>query len=81
MKQYIGIAGTMFTTLAEEGINIEMISQGANEINISCVINESDSIKALQCIHAKLLSERTNTSNQFEHAIDERLEQLKRLGI
>ncbi|CAI4060208.1 hypothetical protein SKDZ_05G1270 [Saccharomyces kudriavzevii ZP591] len=81
MKQYIGIAGTMFTTLAEEGINIEMISQGANEINISCVINESDSIKALQCIHSKLLSERTSTSNQFEHAVDERLEQLKRLGI
>lgn len=26
----------MFTTLAEGGINIEMISQGASEINISC---------------------------------------------
>lgn len=55
MKQFIGIAGTMFTTLAEQGINIEMISQGANEINISCVIDETDSLKALQSIHAKLL--------------------------
>lgn len=28
MKQMIGIAGRMFTTLAEAGVNIEMISQG-----------------------------------------------------
>lgn len=55
MKYFIGIAGQMFTTLAEENINIEMISQGANEINISCVIDESNSIRALQAIHANLL--------------------------
>ena len=55
MKQFVGIASTMFMTLAEQGINIEMISQGANEINISCVINESDSLRALRAIHAKLL--------------------------
>ncbi|CCF60685.1 hypothetical protein KAFR_0L00780 [Kazachstania africana CBS 2517] len=87
MKQFIGIAGTMFTTLAEQGINIEMISQGANEINISCVIDEIDSIKALQSIHAKLLDERRpltddeNTFISFEHAVDERLEQIKRLDL
>ena len=28
MKHMIGIAGKMFSTLAESGVNIEMISQG-----------------------------------------------------
>lgn len=55
MKQLIGIAGQMFTTLAESGINIEMISQGASEINISCVIDERDSLKALNVLHQRLL--------------------------
>lgn len=79
MKQFIGIAGTMFTTLAEQNINIEMISQGANEINISCVIEEQDTIKALQTIHAKLLD--INRSTAFDQAVNQRLEELKRLDV
>lgn len=55
MKQLVGIAGQMFTTLAESGINIEMISQGASEINISCVIDSNDSLKALNVLHQRLL--------------------------
>ncbi len=55
MRSLIGIAGQMFATLAQHQINIEMISQGANEINISCVINQKDALKALQVIHANLL--------------------------
>lgn len=56
MKNFIGIAGTMFKTLADANVNIEMISQGANEINISCVIEEVDVIKALNAIHDNLLN-------------------------
>ena len=56
MKNFIGIAGTMFKTLAEAEVNIEMISQGANEINISCVIEESQVIKALNAIHDNLFN-------------------------
>lgn len=55
MKQLIGIAGAMFKILADEKINIEMISQGANEINISCVIDEHDVIKALNALHDKVI--------------------------
>ncbi|CCH60915.1 hypothetical protein TBLA_0D04180 [Henningerozyma blattae CBS 6284] len=80
MKQFIGIAGTMFTTLAEQNINIEMISQGANEINISCVIAESDSLKALQSIHLNLLDP-LRKEKSFSVAVDERLEQLKRMEL
>lgn len=38
MRHSVGVAGRMFDTLARGGVNIEMISQGASEINISCVI-------------------------------------------
>ncbi|GAA5908526.1 hypothetical protein JCM6882_001290 [Rhodosporidiobolus microsporus] len=55
MKNMVGTAGKMFSTLAEGNINIEMISQGASEINISCVIEERDAVKALNLVHLKLL--------------------------
>ncbi|PRT55786.1 Aspartokinase [Wickerhamiella sorbophila] len=57
MKQLVGIAGKMFTTLAEAGVNLEMISQGASEINISCVVDERDSLKAVNVLHHRLLSQ------------------------
>lgn len=55
MHHMVGIAGRMFTTLAQGNVNIEMISQGASEINISCVIQSRDSIKALNLIHQSCL--------------------------
>jgi len=79
MKHMIGIAGRMFTVLAESKVNIEMISQGnfptifpfftplaigmanndmiatgASEINISCVVRETDAIRAMNILHTKL---------------------------
>ncbi|OCF61379.1 aspartate kinase [Kwoniella mangroviensis CBS 10435] len=56
MRNAIGSAGAMFTALAKAGVNIEMISQGASEINISCVIEEKDAIKALNVIHDSCLT-------------------------
>ncbi|CAG8458998.1 12982_t:CDS:2 [Ambispora leptoticha] len=56
MKNMVGIAAKMFTTLSAASINIEMISQGASEINISCVIDEQDATKALNVIHQELLT-------------------------
>ncbi|KAG5645489.1 hypothetical protein DXG03_005897 [Asterophora parasitica] len=55
MRNMVGIAGKMFTTLAQGNVNIEMISQGASEINISCVIEAKDSVKALNLIHQSCL--------------------------
>ncbi|KIP11870.1 hypothetical protein PHLGIDRAFT_82814 [Phlebiopsis gigantea 11061_1 CR5-6] len=55
MRHLVGIAGRMFTTLGQGNVNIEMISQGANEINISCVIDGRDAIKALNLIHQSCL--------------------------
>lgn len=51
----VGVSAKMFTSLAKHGVNIEMISQGASEINISCVIKERDAITALGAIHTDLI--------------------------
>ncbi len=44
-----GIAARMFDTLAEEDINIKMIS--TSEIKISCLVDEVDARKALIALH------------------------------
>jgi aspartate kinase len=50
MKTHPGVAAEMFETLADNGINIEMISTSA--IRISCVVRESDVEKAVQSLHS-----------------------------
>ena len=44
-----GVASTLFETLSQAGINIQMIS--TSEIKISCLIDEADATKAVQVIH------------------------------
>ncbi|KAI7857416.1 Aspartate/glutamate/uridylate kinase [Circinella umbellata] len=56
MKNTIGTAGKMFTALASAGVNIEIISQGASEINISCVVDKENALSAMKAIHKGLLS-------------------------
>lgn len=63
MRHMVGVAGRMFSTLAEGNINIEMISQGANEINISCVIEGRLATKALNLIHYSILELSPRPSN------------------
>ena len=41
IKYKVGVAASVFTTLAAANVNIHMISQGASEINIGVVIEES----------------------------------------
>ena len=50
MKDHSGVASTMFTTLAKEGINISMIS--TSEIRISCVIEEKYTELAVRVLHS-----------------------------
>ena len=49
MKSHPGVAATMFAALADAGVNIEMIS--TSSIRISCVVRESDVVKAVRAIH------------------------------
>jgi aspartate kinase len=52
-----GIAANVFNTIAEAGVNIRMISQGASEINISFVIREADVLRAVRHLHAHFFPE------------------------
>jgi aspartate kinase len=49
MKSNPGVAATMFETLADAGVNIEMISTSA--IRISCVVAEASIEKAVTALH------------------------------
>jgi aspartate kinase len=49
MRSHAGVAGTMFKTLADEGINIQMIS--TSEIKISVVIDEKYLELAVRVLH------------------------------
>lgn len=46
-----GVAGLMFEALAENEINIELIT--GSEIKISCLVKEEHVVKAAQVVHAK----------------------------
>ncbi len=48
-----GIAASVFDAVAAAEVNIRMISQGASEINISFVIQESDVPKAVRQLHTR----------------------------
>ncbi|KAL9636302.1 MAG: hypothetical protein Q9164_002903 [Protoblastenia rupestris] len=56
LKRSCGMAGRLFSALGDNNINIEMISQGASEINISCVITERDALRALNVVHTELFT-------------------------
>jgi aspartate kinase len=49
MRSHAGIASRMFRTLAEEGINIQMIS--TSEIKISVVVDEKYMELAVRVLH------------------------------
>lgn len=51
MKSHHGVAATLFETLADHSINIEMIS--TSDISISCIIKKKFAEKAVKSIHAK----------------------------
>ncbi|MEL6578121.1 MAG: aspartate kinase [Cyanobacteria bacterium J06621_12] len=49
MVGHPGVAAKFFAALAQEKINIQMIT--TSEIKISCVIDETDGIRALKAVH------------------------------
>ena len=51
MKSHPGVAAQVFRTLADAGINIEMIS--TSTIRISCVVSASDVDRAVTALHAE----------------------------
>lgn len=51
MAGTIGVAAHVFSTLADAGVNIIMISQGSSEANISVLVEEAHLSRALNALH------------------------------
>ncbi len=57
MRHIPGIAARIFATLGKNGINIEMISQGASEINVTFVVENKDADKAVKALHEEFFGQ------------------------
>jgi aspartate kinase len=55
MRNMVGVAGEIFSTLAAARVNIFLISQGANEINISFVVKAQDALLAMDVVHTNVM--------------------------
>ncbi len=66
MSGQVGVSGKFFSALAHAGVNVSAIAQGSSERNISAVISEADSHKALSALHsAFFLSAQTLSMGLF----------------
>ncbi|MFH1835000.1 MAG: aspartate kinase [Methanobacteriota archaeon] len=50
-----GIAAKVFSTISKANVNIIMIAQGSSEVNISFVVKDSDSKKAVKALHKRFI--------------------------
>ena len=62
MRNHSGIASTMFSVLANEGINISMIS--TSEIKVSCIINEKYTELAVRALHDAFELDKDNIAEE-----------------
>lgn len=51
MKHHPGTSGRMFSALGKNGVNVVAIAQGSSERNISAVISQKDTPKAVAALH------------------------------
>ena len=65
MKDHQGISGKMFSSLGLNNVNIRAIAQGSSERNISIIINQNDTKKALNTLHEAFFEKYIKTLNLF----------------
>ena len=65
MKDHQGISGKLFSSLGANNINIRAIAQGASERNISIIIDNKNTRKALNTIHEIFFEQQTKELNLF----------------
>mmetsp|Transcript_9334 Transcript_9334/g.34218 ORF Transcript_9334/g.34218 Transcript_9334/m.34218 type:complete len:805 (+) Transcript_9334:675-3089(+) len=53
MAKECGVASIMMSALAKANVNIRAIAQGCSENNITVVIDQNDSVKALKAVHSR----------------------------
>lgn len=65
LQQQRGIAARVFSTVAAQKINIEMISSGASEVAAYFIVAEALARKAVQAIHNEFFKENIHDQNQI----------------
>lgn len=65
MRYTPGIAGRLFRSLGQNGINVIAIAQGSSELNISVVIPKEDEKKALNSLHESFFLSETKSLHLF----------------
>ncbi|MCA8919873.1 MAG: ACT domain-containing protein, partial [Planctomycetes bacterium] len=56
VKKQSGLGAKVFVALRDAGVNVEMISQGANKINLSFLIDDADVEKTIPALHNALFT-------------------------
>lgn len=65
MKESVGLSGSIFHSLGQNGINVPAIAKGSTERNISIVINHDDVHKAMNVLHEQLFLSRHKKIHLF----------------
>jgi len=55
MRGIAGVAGRLFTALAQHDVNIIAIAQGSSECSVSIVVTEQDNESAVRAIHEEVM--------------------------
>ncbi|MFC2082565.1 aspartate kinase [Candidatus Bipolaricaulota bacterium] len=55
MRGVAGVAGRLFTALAQRNVNIIAIAQGSSECSVSIVVTEDDGKSAVRAIHEEVM--------------------------
>jgi hypothetical protein len=50
--------------MGDAAINIEMISQGSSELNVTFVVTDEDANRAMQALHAEFLTGQERAANR-----------------
>jgi len=54
IRERVGVAAQVFSTLEESGIPVRLISHGGTKINISFLVDEANVAKTVQALHATI---------------------------
>jgi len=56
MRHTPGVSGRVFSTLGTAGVNVELISQGGSEINITFMVDDKDAERAIRALYYSCIS-------------------------
>jgi aspartokinase/homoserine dehydrogenase 1 len=61
MQHTPGVAGKIFSSLGENGVNVIAIAQGSSEVSISLVVDARETRRAVQVLHPLILTEQAQS--------------------